>query len=70
MYKSPIYAGAGIPEYWIVNLADRCLEVYRNQVPSPDQPAQYQTSWRLKTADRITPLARPDISVSVADLLP
>jgi Uma2 family endonuclease len=26
--KLPIYASAGIPEYWIVNLADRCVEVY------------------------------------------
>lgn len=27
--KQAIYAAAGIPEYWIVNLAERCIEVYR-----------------------------------------
>ncbi len=28
-YKTRIYAGAGIPEYWIINLVDRVVEVYR-----------------------------------------
>jgi len=27
--KGPLYAEMGIPEYWIVNLVDDCLEVYR-----------------------------------------
>lgn len=27
--KLPIYAQAGIPEYWVVNLVDDVLEVYR-----------------------------------------
>lgn len=26
--KAKTYAGAGIPIYWLVNLADRCVEVY------------------------------------------
>ena len=26
--KAGLYASAGVPEYWIVNLIDRCLEVY------------------------------------------
>src|SRR5262245_32913782 len=28
-YKASLYACAGIPEYWLENLVDRCLEVYR-----------------------------------------
>jgi Uma2 family endonuclease len=28
--KLPVYAAAGIPEYWIVNLIDRTLEVHRD----------------------------------------
>jgi len=28
--KLPIYAEAGIPEYWIVNLVDEQIEVFRN----------------------------------------
>ncbi len=27
--KAPLYAGSGIPEYWIVNIVDRVVEVYR-----------------------------------------
>ena len=27
-YKLPLYAASGIPEYWIVNLAERQFEVY------------------------------------------
>jgi Uma2 family endonuclease len=28
--KMSLYAAAGIPEYWIVNLVERCVEVYRS----------------------------------------
>jgi Uma2 family endonuclease len=31
--KLAIYAAAGIAEYWIVNLLDRTLEVYRKPKP-------------------------------------
>ena len=27
--KHPLYANAGIPEYWIINLVDRQIEIYR-----------------------------------------
>ncbi len=30
----PLYAESGIIEFWIVNLVDECLEVYRD--PQPD----------------------------------
>jgi Uma2 family endonuclease len=30
--KLPVYAGAGIPEYWVVNLIDDVLEVYREPI--------------------------------------
>ncbi len=26
-YKAELYAGAGIPTYWLINLVDRCVEV-------------------------------------------
>jgi Uma2 family endonuclease len=38
--KAATYARAGIPEYWIVNLVDHCLEVYRDPIASPGQPAR------------------------------
>ncbi len=30
--KLPVYAEAGIPEYWVVNLEDYVLEVYREPI--------------------------------------
>src|SRR3569623_872953 len=37
--KLPIYARAGIPEYWIVNLGQQCIEVYR-EPPATARPGQ------------------------------
>ncbi len=63
--KAEIYALAGIEDYWIVNLVHQVLEVHR-------QPVQetYRTRQILRRGDRIAPLARPDASVAVDDLLP
>jgi Uma2 family endonuclease len=38
-HKGSLYARAGVPDYWIVNLEDRVLEVYRD--PGPDAAAPY-----------------------------
>lgn len=34
--KALIYAAAGVPHYWIVNLPDRCVEVFENPQPQSD----------------------------------
>jgi Uma2 family endonuclease len=39
--KASLYARAGIPEYWILNLLDRNLEVYRSPEPDRAQPLRY-----------------------------
>jgi Uma2 family endonuclease len=36
LVKGPLYARFGVPEYWIVNLPERCVEVHRD----PDVVAQ------------------------------
>ncbi len=70
--KGSLYARAGILDYWILNLVDRALEVYRD--PAPDSSAPY--AWRYQTAAvaippaAVTPLAFPAIRIAVADLLP
>lgn len=52
--KQRIYAGAGIPEYWILNPAERCLEVYRRPLPPADgRTARYETVERLGADDSI-----------------
>jgi Uma2 family endonuclease len=70
--KGSLYARAGIQDYWIVNLVDRALEVYRE--PEPDPTAQY--GWRYRSFTSLTPesfvvpLAFASSQVAVADLLP
>jgi len=59
-----IYAQAQIPEYWIINLVDRLLEVYRNP-----QGSAYLTALRLRLDEAITPLAAPAAHLRVGDLL-
>ncbi|BBM70470.1 Uma2 family endonuclease [Rhodothermus marinus] len=63
--KAALYARAGIPEYWIVNLLDGVLEVYRR----PEGDA-YQQRMVLRAQDRVRPLARPEVEIAVAELLP
>lgn len=70
--KAGLYARAGIPEYWIVNLPERVLEVYRQPAPREDGLLGYGygQTLRLTVAETVSPLAAPDAVVTVADLLP
>jgi len=63
--KSALYARVGIPDYWILNRVDACLEVQRDP-----REGTYQTRRSLRAGDSISPLARPEASILVADLLP
>jgi len=63
--KQEMYARAQIPEYWIVNLVDRVLEVYRDP-----QGSTYRTVLRLSVGGTIAPLAAPAASLKISDLLP
>lgn len=69
--KASLYARAGIADYWIVNLVDRQLEVYRNPVADNSQPfgSRYADEVILQPTDHATPLAAPQARVPVADLL-
>jgi Uma2 family endonuclease len=52
--KARIYAAAGIPEYWIVNLIDRKLEVNRRPVAAlGEQPARYESVEMLGPDDAV-----------------
>jgi Uma2 family endonuclease len=70
--KTSLYAKAGLADYWIINLIDNQLEVYRQ--PGADPNARYEVSYGethiLTPGDTVTPLARPEARIAVADLLP
>ncbi len=71
-YKASLYARAELADYWIVNLIDGQLEVYRGPVPTPE--AEFGWAYRQVTFLRpealVAPLALPDSRIRVADLLP
>ncbi len=70
--KASLYARAQIEDYWIVNLVEDVVEVYR--VPQPDAEAEagyaYTEVATFERGDTITPLALPQARIAVADLLP
>jgi Uma2 family endonuclease len=70
--KASLYARAGIADYWVVNLVDRVLEVYREPVAAPAAPYgfRYRSVTRLGPTATVTPLAAPSAAIPVADLLP
>jgi Uma2 family endonuclease len=71
-HKGSLYARAGLADYWIVNLVDRVLEVYRDPGPDPSAPF----AWRYRSAEAlgaeasVSPLALPGVRLRIADLLP
>jgi Uma2 family endonuclease len=71
-HKAPLYAAGGIADYWIVNLVQCQLEVYRDPVADSTQlfGFRYNSRMILDPADVVSPLAAPQASITVADLLP
>src|SRR5215467_7674643 len=71
-HKSGLYARAGVADYWIVNLPERVIEIYRQPVPALDTPLgwRYQSAQQLAQAATISPLSAPEVSMAVGDLLP
>jgi Uma2 family endonuclease len=71
-HKGSLYARAGLEDYWIVNLVDRVLEVYRRPVPDSSAPF----GWRYASREVLSPesyvelLAAAGTRVLVSDLLP
>lgn len=63
--KARVYAEAGVPEYWIVNVVEGALEVHRE----PGK-AGYGSVSRLRSGEVVSPLAAPGAGIPVADLLP
>jgi len=64
-HKIPIYAAAGIPEAWILNLRKKLLEIYRQP-----EDGSYRVRMVLRAGDFISPVTCPEVSLPVVDLLP
>ncbi|MCQ8130000.1 Uma2 family endonuclease [Methylomonas rivi] len=62
--KLRLYASHNIPEYWIVNLIDDCLEVYRQP-----QDGDYLHKIVLGKSDSLNLVALPEVRIEVAAIL-
>jgi len=62
--KLPLYARAGIPEVWLVNLVQNHVEVYRR----PEGGA-YMDVATLNRREVVSPQAFPDIQAKVEDII-
>src|SRR3990172_6423121 len=71
-HKGSLYARAGLADYWILNLVDRVLEVYRRPAQSCEAPfgRAYNEVQSLGATDLVSPLAAPEARIPVAALLP
>jgi hypothetical protein len=71
-HKGSLYARALVADYWIVNLIERRVEVYRN----PRLDAAAPLGWRYQSVEMfggdgsVAPLARSGVPIRIADLLP
>jgi Uma2 family endonuclease len=70
--KANIYAAGNIADYWVVDLVNRQVMVFRNPQPDPTQPFGhgYASKTTYLPGSSISPLAAPQASIAVTDLLP
>ena len=62
--KSKLYGTAGIADYWIVNLPERQIEVYREP-----RPNGYRTVTTYAPGETLSPLAFPDVVLQVEQIM-
>jgi len=63
--KAEIYARAGVPEYWVVDINARALLVFRQPFAG-----RYTLVLTVTETESVSALAAPDATISVKDLLP
>ncbi len=63
--KGRIYAEWGIQDYWIVNVVDRVLEIYRNPAFT-DKGWRYRSRVTRKLDESVSPLFAPTVSLPVS----
>lgn len=62
--KAPAYARSGIPEYWILDVNQRQLYIFRSPTATG-----YASEMVLQESDMISPLAFTDCQIPVGELL-
>ena len=71
-HKGSLYARAGVADYWILNLVERVLEIYREPILDPTT----RFGWRYASLEILAPgastapLAAPAAHIHISDVLP
>lgn len=70
--KAELYATAGVPEYWVLDLEHNQLIVFRDPAPLPAGLGAivYRSRQTFGPTDQVSPLAAAGASITVSDLLP
>jgi Uma2 family endonuclease len=70
--KAELYATAGVADYWVVDLVNRQVHIFRGPQPLPSGlgATAYRTHKTFGPTDQVSPLAAPGASITVSDLLP
>lgn len=68
--KQELYASAGIPEYWIVNLVDSQLEVYQEPYLSATGEGSYKIKRTYTRDETVFSQAFPDCPIALNEVLP
>jgi Uma2 family endonuclease len=63
--KLELYAEAKIRDYWIINIQNRSVDVYRDP-----QGSSFQILTTFKPGQEVHPLAFPEVSLAVSRLFP
>jgi Uma2 family endonuclease len=62
--KRPLYAEAGVPEYWIVDCGAESIELHRGPAAGGYRDVTRVTG----AAEPVSPLAFPDVSLRLAEI--
>lgn len=62
--KGPLYAEGGVPEYWIVNLVEHCVEVFR----SPQADGTFLISFVARHGDQLVVPGLTHIRLDVSEI--
>ena len=63
--KDKLYAQAKIADYWVVDLKNRQLHVFRDPTPTG-----YTSHLILTEPHQVSPLGFPELTVTLASILP
>jgi len=67
--KAEVHATGGILDYWVLDVENRMLLVFRDAAPLPEGGFAYRTCLKLKETDSASPLAVPTATIRVGNLL-